>query len=262
MVVTHMHPDHMGLAHWLTERWQVRLWVSATDYNVARMASSGLATIGGEATARFMASHGLTDPQAQAQIKARTNYYASMVPEVPAHYRRLIDGATLQIGGHAWGCHVGYGHAPEHMSLHCRALGVLISGDMVLPRISTNVSVHEGEPEADSLTLYLDSLRRMLALPADVLVLPSHGRPFQGLHVRVAQLVAHHDERFADVMAACREAPQHAAGLLMLLFRRQLDLHQTTFAMGESVAHLNALWLRGDLVRHLDTDGILRFSAA
>ena len=262
VIVTHMHPDHMGLAHWLTERWQVRLWVSATDYNAARMASSGLAAIGGEATARFMASHGLTDPDAQAQIKARTNYYASMVPQVPAHYRRLLDGATLQVGGHAWTCHVGYGHAPEHMSLHCPALGVLISGDMVLPRISTNVSVHEGEPEANPLTLYLDSLRRMLALPADALVLPSHGRPFRGLHVRVAQLVAHHDERFADVMAACSEAPQHAAGLLMLLFRRQLDLHQTTFAMGESVAHLNALWLRGDLVRRLDADGIFRFSAA
>ena len=262
VIVTHMHPDHMGLAHWLTERWQVRLWVSATDYNAARMASSGLAAIGGEATARFMASHGLTDPDAQAQIKARTNYYASMVPQVPAHYRRLLAGDTLQIGGHAWVCHVGYGHAPEHMSLHGAALGVLISGDMVLPRISTNVSVHEGEPEANPLTLYLESLQRMRALPADVLVLPSHGRPFRGLHVRVAQLMAHHEERFADVRAACREAPQHAAGLLMLLFRRQLDLHQTTFAMGESVAHLNALWLRGELVRHLDADGIYRFSAA
>ena len=262
VIVTHMHPDHVGLAHWLTEKWGVRLWVSATDYNVARMASSGLAAIGGEATARFMASHGLTDPDAQAKIRARTDYYASMVPQLPASFRRLMHGDTLSIGGRAWTCHAGYGHAPEHIALHCPELDTLISGDMVLPRISTNVSVHDIEPESNPLRLYLDSITRMKALPAEVLVLPSHGRPFIGLHTRVDQLVAHHDERLADVISACSEAPQCAADLLMILFRRTLDLHQTTFAMGESVAHLHALWLAGALTRRLDADGVYRFTRA
>jgi glyoxylase-like metal-dependent hydrolase (beta-lactamase superfamily II) len=260
VIVTHMHPDHVGLAHWLTERWGVRLWISATDYNAARMASSGIAAIGGESTARFMAGHGLIDADAQAQIRARTNYYASMVPQLPPAYRRLMHGDVLQIGARDWACHAGYGHAPEHISLHCPALDVLISGDMVLPRISTNVSVQEIEPEANPLRLYLDSIARMKALPEHTLVLPSHGRPFRGLHTRVDQLAAHHDERLADVISACREAPQCAADLLMILFRRKLDLHQTTFAMGESVAHLHALWLAGRLVRRLDADGIYRFS--
>ena len=93
-------------------------------------------------------------------------------------------------------------------------------------------------------------------------MLPSHGRPFRGLHTRVDQLVTHHDERFADVLRACAEAPQHAADLLTILFRRQLDLHQTTFAMGESVAHLHALWHAGQLHRRLDADGIFRFTTA
>ncbi|HWH82109.1 MAG TPA: MBL fold metallo-hydrolase [Burkholderiaceae bacterium] len=262
VIVTHMHPDHMGLAHWLTEKWGVRLWVSATDYSVARMASGGLATIGGEATARFMASHGLTDAESQAKIKARSNYYASMVPALPPSYRRMMDGDVIAIGGQDWRCHAGYGHAPEHISLHCEQLGILISGDMVLPRISTNVSVHEGEPEANPLMLYLASIKRMKALPEDTLVLPSHGRPFRGLHTRIDQLTAHHDERFADVLKMCAEAPQHAAALLPVLFRRPLDLHQTTFAMGESVAHLHALWLEGRLARQLGDDGIFRFTTA
>jgi glyoxylase-like metal-dependent hydrolase (beta-lactamase superfamily II) len=262
VIVTHMHPDHMGLAHWLTERWSCRLWVSATDYNAARLASSATTGFGGASAALFMASHGLTDPEAIEKIKARTNYYASMVPRVPASFRRLLDGDVLQIGGHAWRCHVGYGHAPEHMSLHCPALGLLISGDMVLPRISTNVSVIDLEPEANPLPLYLASLERMRALPADTLVLPSHGRPFRGLHTRIDQLQAHHDERFAELMAACSAAPQSAADALMVLFKRKLDLHQTTFAMGESIAHLNALWLAGRLRRSLDDDGIYRFSPA
>ncbi len=260
VIVTHMHPDHIGLAHWLTERWGVALWISATDYQVAVQGSAASSSFGGEAFARFMAVHGLTDPASQEKIKARTSYYSSMVPAVPPRYRRLLDGYRVAIGGRDWTCHVGYGHAPEHIGLHSPELGVLISGDMVLPRISTNVSVHEHEPEGDPLRLYLDSIERMRALPADTLVLPSHGRPFRGLHTRIDQLAAHHAERFADVLAACAEAPQHAADLLGMLFRRELDLHQTTFAMGESVAHLNALWLAGKLSRRRHADGIYRFS--
>ena len=265
VIVTHMHPDHMGLAHWLTEHWSTaehdcRLWISATDYNVARLASGSTAGIGGKATADFMAQHGLSDEASLQQIRERTNYYANMVPKVPERYRRLMDGSVLHINGHEWTCHAGHGHAPEHMALHCDALGVLIAGDMVLPRISTNVSVMDLEPEADPLMQYLDSIERMRVIPADTLVLPSHGRPFRGLHTRIDQLKLHHDERFADVLAACAQAPQSAADLLMVLFKRKLDLHQTTFAMGESIAHLNALWLAGRLVRRADASGVLRFT--
>ncbi|TMH05403.1 MAG: MBL fold metallo-hydrolase [Betaproteobacteria bacterium] len=289
VIVTHMHPDHIGLAHWLTERWQCRMWISATDYNAARMASQSTTGFGGDAAAAFFASHGLTDPDAIAKVRARSNYYAGMVPQVPLQFRRLLDGLTVRIGGHDWTCKVGYGHAPEHIALHCpdiewgtptpaasappsgatlglgaarRSRSLLISGDMVLPRISTNVSVYDLEPEANPLPLYLDSIDRLRTLPADTLVLPSHGKPFVGLHARIAQLKAHHDERLADVLVACAEAPQHAASLLPVLFKRVLDLHQTTFAMGESVAHLHALWLAGQLKRRQSEDGIFRFALA
>ena len=264
VIVTHMHPDHMGLAHWLTERWstatrEVRLWCSATDYNTARLASTAVTGFGGAETARFMASHGLTDPASQEKIKARTNYYASMVPQVPKSYRRVMDGDLLRIGAHDWRCIAGYGHAPEHMSLHCPTLGLLISGDMVLPRISTNVSVIDIEPEANPLPLYLQSIATLLGLPADTLVLPSHGKPFRGLHERIGQLTQHHDDRFADTVAACREKPCSAADLLPVLFRRQLDLHQTTFAMGEAIAHLNFLCQAGRARRRVEADGAIRF---
>jgi glyoxylase-like metal-dependent hydrolase (beta-lactamase superfamily II) len=139
---------------------------------------------------------------------------------------------------------------------------VLISGDMVLPRISTNVSVIDIEPEADPLPLYLDSIAALRRLPSGTLVLPSHGKPFTGLHERIEQLRAHHDERFADVLAACATGPKSAADLLDVLFRRKLDLHQTTFAMGESVAHLHALWYCGHLQRTLHPDGVYRFAPA
>ena len=259
--VTHFHPDHIGLAAWLTDKWQCRLSISATDYHLARLASGSTVGMGGAAAASFFASHGLTDADSLAKIRGRASYYPSMVPAVPSSFRRLMDGMRLKIGAHEWVCHTGYGHAPEHISLHCPGLGLLISGDMVLPRISTNVSVVDVEPEADPLTLYLASLERMLALPPETLVLPSHGKPFIGLHARVDQLREHHAERLIEVLQACAAKPCHAAELLELMFKRKLDLHQTTFAMGESVAHLNALWLSGRLHRRLDSDGIYRFTA-
>lgn len=260
VIVTHFHPDHIGLADWLTQRWSCRLWISATDYQLATVASSSTVGLGGERAAAFFGSHGLTDADSLAKIRGRSGYYPSMVPRVPAAFRRLMDGQTLRIGDHDWRCLVGHGHAPEHISLYSESLGVMIAGDMVLPRISTNVSVVDVEPEADPLTLYLDSLERLLPLPAETLVLPSHGKPFRGLHQRIAQLKAHHADRLAEVMTACAEAPCHAAQLLPVMFRRPLDLHQMTFAMGEAVAHLNRLWLAGQLRRTLDADGIYRFS--
>ncbi|MEP7301608.1 MAG: MBL fold metallo-hydrolase [Caldimonas sp.] len=265
VIVTHMHPDHIGCAHWLCERWGVRLWISATDFNVARLASSASAGFGGPLSAAFMAEHGLAaDPEAVHKVGARSNYYKSLVPALPLAYRRLLDGGEVAIGSgparSAWRCHAGFGHAPEHIDLHNAIQGVLISGDMVLPRISTNVSVIDIEPEADSLKLYLDSIERMRAIPADVLVLPSHGRPFRGLHIRIDQLQAHHEARFADVLEAlAAKGAQSAFELVPVIFRRPLDLHQMTFAMGESIAHLHALWFAGKLKRRLGADGIHRF---
>lgn len=259
--VTHMHPDHVGLAHWLTETHGCRLWMSAADYQTARGAIVSTSGVGGDAAAAFFARHGLVDPAALDGVRARRNHFSSLVPAMPESYHRLLDGQRLQVGGRAWTCIAGFGHAPEHIALHAPDLGVLISGDMVLPGISTNVSVSSVEPEGDPLALYLQSIARLRALPADTLVLPSHGRPFVGLHERIAQLERHHDERLADALQACRQRPMSAADLLPVLFRRALDLHQTTFAMGEAIAHLHLLQARGVVRAGLGDDGVLRFAA-
>ena len=270
VIVTHMHPDHIGLAHWLCERWstpeaECRLWMSATDYNAARIGSQSTTGFGGESAARFFASHGLIDPDSVEKIRGRSNYYPSMVPNVPARYRRIMDGDLIRIGRgdsvRSWRCISGFGHAPEHISLYCEALSVLIGGDMMLPRISTNVSVYDVEPESNPLEQFLASIDKFHPLPADTLTLPSHGKPFRGLHARIRQLHDHHRDRLADVLEACAATPGSAADMLPVLFKRKLDLHQTTFAMGESIAHLHALWFAGKLRRQLGTDGVFRFGA-
>jgi glyoxylase-like metal-dependent hydrolase (beta-lactamase superfamily II) len=261
VIVTHMHPDHIGLAHWLCQRWNAPLWISAADYQIARFGCMGPTAFGGDRAADFFAKHGLNSPDIVAQIRARTNYFPSLVPSVPDQYCRMLDGGKLTIGPNVWRCISGYGHAPEHIALYCESLNVLIGGDMMLPRISTNVSVYEQEPEANSLALFLDSIDRFKALPEDTLVLPSHGKPFTGMHTRIGQLHDHHRARLAEVMQACSSRACSAADIISVLFTRALDLHQTTFAIGESIAHLHALWFEGKLARHLDADGVYRFIA-
>ncbi|QTD45312.1 MBL fold metallo-hydrolase [Ottowia testudinis] len=260
VIATHMHPDHVGLAHWLCERWQAPLWMSGTDYMAARYACEVVNSFGGERLADFFHSHGMTGVGDLEKIRHRKSYYRGLVPAVPPSYARLMDGCSVTIGGQAWRCIAGYGHAPEHMALYCEAAGILISGDMVLPRISTNVSVYEMEPEADALTLFLGSIDRFAPLPGDVLVLPSHGKPFVGLHTRIRQLHEHHRDRLNEVMDAARERPVCAYDMLPVLFKRPLDLHQTTFALGEAVAHLHRLWHAGQLRRARDGEGVWRFA--
>jgi glyoxylase-like metal-dependent hydrolase (beta-lactamase superfamily II) len=261
VIVTHMHPDHIGLAYWLCARWKAPMWISATDYFTAHHHTHNNSGNGGSAAAEFFRQHGLNDPQAMDKIRARTRYYADMVPELPPSFVRLQDGQTVRIGEHAWTCISGYGHAPEHIALYCAETHTLIGGDMMLPRISTNVSVFDMEPESNPLQQFLDSIDKFSPLHPDTLTLPSHGRPFRGLHTRIQQLHDHHREHLARVMAFARE--QHrcsAADILPVLFRRQLDVHQTTFAMGEAIAHLHKLWMDGYLQRRRSEDGVYHFS--
>lgn len=260
VLVTHCHPDHVGLADWLCRRWQAPLLMSAGDYAFARVMSAGLPGAEGTAATPHFQRHGLADPQTVATLQGRNSYYQELVPAVPHAYARLQDGHAVRIGGRDWEIITGFGHSPEHVSLYCGELNVLISGDMVLPRISTNVSVFAIEPEANPVQQFLDSLKKYAHLPVDALVLPSHGKPFRGLHTRIEQLDEHHRLRLAEVLEACA-TPQTGVDILPVLFKRALDTHQLSFALGEAVAHLHKLWYDGALRRQLGEDGVYRFVA-
>lgn len=258
LVVTHFHPDHLGLATWLMDKTGAPLHMTTGEFLTAHAIWH---EVGGHG-ARFMVEqfrqHGLDDAHL-AKFEKRGSGYRQAVPALPERYERLMDGASLEIGGRAWQIMVGHGHAPEHAALYCRELGVLISGDMLLPKISTNISVFAATPHANALGWYLESLTEMAReIPRHTFVLPSHGLPFIGVQARVEGLHAHHDERLRALEEAC-EVPQSAAGLLSTLFPRALDTHQTMFAMGEAIAHLNYLEQAGRMAKTIGTDGVIRF---
>src|SRR6266850_3252913 len=253
IVVTHYHPDHAGNAAWLCERFGVELWMTQAEYLTAHAVRAGGAGYSSDAVLEVFRKNGL-DEQRRAAMATRTNRYAMLVPDFPHSYRRILDGDRLQVGGREWRAIVGYGHAPEHMSLHCTNLDTVIAGDMLLSTISTNVSVWSVDPEGDPLRLFLESIARYRELPADVLVLPSHGKPFRGAHERVAQLEAHHRDRFKDLRVELANGERSAGDLLPVLFRRPLDAHQTFFAMGEAIAHLHYLYYAGEARRAAGAD--------
>jgi glyoxylase-like metal-dependent hydrolase (beta-lactamase superfamily II) len=257
LIVTHYHPDHFGLAGWLTQRFGVELWITEAEYLTALAYHTPLPNFTNVSAAELFVRHGL-DQGTFESVRNRKHSYPKAVSDPPAQFHRMIDGDQLDIDGRQWRVMVGTGHAPEHAALYCEEIGVLISGDMVLPKISTNVSVWPSEPEGNPLALFLRSVARYAQLPAETLVLPSHGLPFHGLRARASALERHHETRLAELLAAC-DHPASAWEVVPVLFRRQLDTHQIFFAMGEAIAHLNHLMYERRVTREEGPDRVLRF---
>jgi glyoxylase-like metal-dependent hydrolase (beta-lactamase superfamily II) len=259
VVVTHFHPDHCGLAAWLAEYWGAPVHMTEPEFAAARAWYEGARTAPARSAADALPI--ARSARCRCATAHRKNLFKRGVPELPASIVPLTDNQRLRVNGREWRVIAGYGHSPEHAALYCAELGVLIAGDMVLPRISTLVSVQAATPDGDPLGSFLDSLTRYAELPADTLVLPSHGLPFYGLRERVGALKQHHAARLDELVAACG-TPQTGAQMMPVVFKRVLDAQQTMFAMGETLAHINYLYQRGRLAHTRGDDGIHRYARA
>jgi len=260
ILATHYHPDHLGNAEWLAARFACPVAMTQAEFLSAHAIHDQTATYAVADTCALFRRHGLDEAHV-AEFAGRGNHYRRGVPEIPRTFERMLAGDRVVAGGRAWQVIPGFGHSPEHAALYAADAGVLISGDMLLPRITTNVAVWPAEPDGDPLARFLRSLDAFDALPPDTLVLPSHGLPFRGIPLRIGQLRAHHAARLAELETAVKDAgaPQSAVDVLPVLFRRPLDLQQRFFAMGEAIAHLNHLWRGGRLDRRLSDRGTLAF---
>jgi len=256
VVVTHYHPDHVGCAGWLVERTGAPFWMTLGEYLSAHAAREDLGGFDRENTIDLYVKNGLP-PEVIPDAARKGKGYSRGVPGLPKRYRRLMHGDKITLGGHEWEVITVFGHAPEHAALWCAGKNVLISGDQVLPRITSNVAVWGNQPDGDPLNLFLSSLGRFSHLPADALVLPSHERVFHGLHPRIAELHDHHERRLERLLEGCAQ-PITAFEALPLLFKRKLDEHQIAFAMGEAIAHLHYLQARGK-VKSVVEGGVRRF---
>jgi glyoxylase-like metal-dependent hydrolase (beta-lactamase superfamily II) len=262
MIVTHYHPDHVGLAGWLARRFGLPLWMPRPEFLLSMALQYAPADLGGETWRPFYRRHGL-DELTTSRLLERGHVYLRITTGVPSTYKRIQHGDELDIGGRRFQIFTGGGHTLEQAMLLCPEDGLFFAADQVIARISPNVSVHAIEPEANALGAYLRSLAGLRrAVPQDVLVLSGHGLPFEGLHVRIDELIAHHAARCALIADACRDVPLSAAGLVPVLFTRELDEHQMGFAVGEILAHVNHMLVQGELVPDEDEGGEVRYRVA
>jgi glyoxylase-like metal-dependent hydrolase (beta-lactamase superfamily II) len=247
VICTHHHPDHVGLAGWMAARWGAELWATRTEWTEARALGRRTYAEARAAATPFYRRAGIPAAALAAVLDCSRSYTENVTP-VPSSCRRLGHGDELVAGGLRWRVLVGRGHSPEHACLHAADGRLFVSGDQVLPHITPNVSLWPRAPDEDPLADFLATAGALRTIPADTLVLPSHGRPFVGLRRRCDALVQHHRERLDAVLAAC-ERPRTAFEVMTVLFDRALDAHQTTFAIGEAIAHLNHLVAQGALRR-------------
>ena len=256
--ITHMHPDHVGMAGWLTRKFGVRLWMTRLEYLTCRVMVSDT---GREAPPEGTEVYRRAGWSAAAieRYRVRFGNFGKYIHALPDSFRRIHDGEELPIGAQTWRVIVGNGHSPEHACLYCPALKILISGDQVLPRISSNVSVYPTEPDANPMADWYASLAKLKReVPDDVLVLPAHNECFRGLHARLDSLQKGQD-RAIERLRRTLVAPQRAVDVFVALFGRAIgeaDVNLLGMATGESVASLNYLVYRGEVRHEADADGV------
>ncbi len=261
VIVTHMHPDHIGLAGWLVRRFGCELWISRTEYLMCRNLVSDTGQEAPQEGLRFYRAAGFP-AELLENYKARFGGFGHGVYRLPNSYRRIIEGEDIEIGGRLWKIVGGNGHSPEHSCLWCPSENIFISGDQILPRISSNVSVHPTEPEANSLQDWIDSCDKLKGVvPNDALVLPAHNEPFRGAKLRLQELIDMHETNLDKLHALCAE-PKRAVDCFPALFRSRITQGVFGMATGESLAHLNCLRARGRMHRSTDADGIDWYQSA
>lgn len=252
MIVTHMHPDHLGLAGWLTRKFGVRLWMTRGEYLTARMLVADVRPEPPEEVVTVWRGAGWDEEQIAAAVAKGWGNFARAVHRMPEGYVRVQAGDRLG----PWRAVIGSGHSPEHLCLVDEGRRVMISGDQVLPRISSIVSTSTIEPEGDPLAEWLESLARLRGeLPADLLVLPAHGSPFTGLHARLDALIDGHEKQLARVEERLKEAPRRAVDCFGTMFARAIGPELLGMATGETLAHLVYLEKRGRARREV-RDGV------
>ena len=214
-----------------------------------------------EAHRDFYAKAGVTDEELDSMVSAMRK--DPFMPKHPSSYQRIRPGEVLQIGERQWQIVLGEGHSPEHACLYNEAEGILLAGDQVLPRITSNVMVSPIEPEGNPLKVWIDSLHRLRQLPANTLVLPSHQGVFYGLHERLDQVIEHHAQQFSLLTEHLRQVGRAtAAELVPVLFPKLRSPVDRLMALGETIAHLNLLKQDGTLLRQSGEGKIAYFSLA
>lgn len=254
LIVTHHHPDHIGLAGWFQGQG-VELITTRTAWLLARMLVLDEQPLPTPEGLLYYQRAGLSAPDLAAKARERPFNFADIVAPMPQGFTRIDEGSILQAGGRRWIVRIGHGHAPDHATLFSLDDSLILGGDQLLPGISANIGVYPTEPEADPLGEWLDSTHRFKAFAQDDhLILPGHKLPFTGLPFRLAQMAENHTSAL-DRLLGHLNAEKTALQCFPALFKREIGPAEQGLALVEAVAHLNYLLKRDLVSRSLNAEG-------
>ena len=254
VLLTHHHPDHVGLVGWFQDRG-AELLTTRTAWLYARMLTMDVQDRPSAESLQFYQRAGTSPEMLAKRANERPFNFADMVAPMPLGFTRVEEGETLTLGGRRWRVRLGQGHAPDHITLWSEVDELVIGGDQLLPGISPNIGVYPTEPEADPLTEWLEATTRFVPhAREDQLVLPGHKLPFTGLPFRLQQMAENHHQALERLLGHLHE-PQTAAGCFPALYKRPIGEGEYGLALVEAVAHLNCLLRRGQVCRSLRADG-------
>ena len=254
VILTHHHPDHIGMAGWLMDRFGAELVMTRTAWLMARMLILDVEARPTDQALAYWRSAGMDRAIYEARAQARPYNFADVCAPLPVGYTRVQQDDVIRAAGRNWDVHIGNGHAPEHLTLWSRDDNLVIAGDQIISSISPNIGVYPTEPEADPLSGWLEACDRLSGLAReDHLVLAGHKLPFTGLPLRLRQLVENHHGAL-DRLRRHLETPKTAADCFAPLFKRKIDHTVYGLALVEAVAHLNHLHQAGEVTRTCRAD--------
>ena len=262
VVVTHHHPDHVGLAGWLCERAGAELVMPRTGYLMSRMLRAEEQSLPPREVVAFYRRAGM-DAELLAQRRTERPFnFVDWVAPLPLSYTRIREGDRIRMGGRDWSIRMGEGHAAEHATFWEEGGDLVIGGDQLLPGISPNLGVQPTEPENDPVTDWIASCEKLTAFARpDQLVLPGHKKPYRGLPARLDQMAQGHRDAL-DRLERHLAVPRTGGDCFAPLFRRSVTRDSYGLALAEALGHLNALVAQGRATREMGDDGAWRWRAA
>lgn len=254
LIVTHHHPDHLGLAGWFQAQG-AELVITRTAWLYARMLTLDEQATRSPESTLFLTRAGMGAEALAQKAAERPFNFCDVVDPMPLGFSRLEEGTILHAAGRRWQVRLGQGHAPDHATLWSLDDHLVLGGDQFLATITPNIGVYATEPDADPLSEWLTSCRRFqpLARP-DQLILPGHKLPFTGLSLRLTQKIASHEAALARLLDHL-SSPTRAVDCFSALYRRSLGPEDFGLALAETLAHLNCLHRQGQITRTLLSDG-------
>lgn len=255
VVVTHHHPDHIGLAGWFQTEFGAELVTTRIAWLTARMLTLDEKDVSCPQSIDFYRKSGMNQERLDKRTTERPFNFADIVAPLPVGYTRIRQGDTIRMGGREWDIHIGNGHAPEHATFWSKDDNLVIAGDQILPSISPNIGVYPTEPMADPIAEWLEACERLAPLAReDHLVLGGHKLPFTGLPLRLKHLIDNHHSALTRLLAHI-STPKTAPDCFSVLFKRNIGDAEYGLALAEAVAHLSHLYQNGTATRRLRDDG-------